>query len=128
MKVIGIDFTSRPNRRKPLTCLEGALEGRVLHIAPGALERWSTFEQFEGALQKPGPWIAGIDFPFGQSRTFVENAGWPRDWAGYVAYVGTLTRESFRDELQRYCADRPYGDKLHRRATDARTSAISPQK
>jgi hypothetical protein len=105
IRVIGIDFTSRPTRRKPLTCLHGLLKGRVLHIESDVLERWATFTQFEDALQRPGPWIAGIDFPFGQSRTFVENAGWPRDWASYVAYVGTLSRESFRDELQRYCAE-----------------------
>jgi hypothetical protein len=128
MRVIGIDFTSRPTQRKPLTCLHAMLKGRVLHIEAGALERWSTFTQFEAALQRPGPWIAGIDFPFGQSRTFIENAGWPRDWAGYVAYVGSVSRESFRDELQRYSMDRPYGDKLHQRTTDVGTSAISPQK
>jgi hypothetical protein len=35
-------------------------------------EEWSTFSAFEGALQRPGPWIAGIDPPFGQSRQFIE--------------------------------------------------------
>jgi hypothetical protein len=51
------------------------LEKRIL--LAGKLEEWSDFGPFEEALKRPGPWIAGIDFPFGQSRTFVENIGWP---------------------------------------------------
>jgi hypothetical protein len=42
------------------------------------------------------PWIAGIDFPFGQSRAFIENIGWPNYWAGYVAHAGTLGRNGSR--------------------------------
>ena len=54
------------------------LEGRVLRancleVWP---EVWPDFAPFEEALKNPGPWIAGIDFPFGQSRTFIENIGW----------------------------------------------------
>lgn len=75
MKVIGVDFTSSPTRKKPLTCMHCTLEKRIL--LAGKLEEWSDFGPFEEALKRPGPWIAGIDFPFGQSRTFVENIGWP---------------------------------------------------
>ncbi len=128
MKVMGIDFTSSPTRRKPLTCLHGSLEGHDLHVDPDCLERWPEFTQFEHALQMPGPWISGIDFPFGQSRTFIENIGWPRNWTSYVAYVGSLTRSDFRKELDAYRARRPFGDKEHRRATDLAASSISPQK
>jgi hypothetical protein len=128
MKVIGIDFSSRPTRRKPLTCLHGLLDGRVLNIDADAQESFATFREFEEALQRPGPWIAGIDCPFGQSRRFIENAGWPRDWATYIAYVASLNRERFRDELVGYGVDRPFGDKLHRRATDTVALSISPQK
>ena len=69
MDVLGIDFTSAPKRAKPLIRLRCIFDGQVLRA--GDLEEWSTFSAFEEALQRPGPWIAGIDFPFGQSRRFI---------------------------------------------------------
>jgi Protein of unknown function (DUF429) len=127
MKVMGIDFTSRPKRRKPLTCLHCTIEGRDLHA--DHLQSWSRFSEFEDALQAPGPWIAGIDFPFGQSRKFLENVGWPcQDWASYVTHAGSLGRDGFRNELEAYRAPRQKGDREHRRRTDEAASSISPQK
>ena len=64
MKVYGIDFTSRPSRRKPLTCIECEFDGATLRAGPQLA--WRDFGEFEAALRRPGPWIAGIDFPFGQ--------------------------------------------------------------
>jgi hypothetical protein len=126
IKVLGIDFTSRPNRRKPITCLECCLDG--LRLKAVQLTEWRDFEGFETALQRPGPWIAGIDFPFGQSRTFIENIGWPDTWADYVDHAAGLGRDGFRAALDGYRATRAPGDKEHRRATDRATGAISPQK
>lgn len=128
MEVLGIDFTSRPSRRKPLTCLSTTLEDTTLFVDPGAVRRWPDFAAFEAALRRPGPWVAGMDFPFGQTRRFLENIGWPADWSGYVTHVGDLTRQTFRDELTLYRTNRPRGDKEHRRATDLRVGSISPQK
>lgn len=126
MNVIGVDFTSSPTRKKPLTCMHCTLEKRIL--LAGKLEEWSDFGPFEEALRKAGPWIAGIDFPFGQSRTFVENIGWPGSWAGYVEYCRSLGREGFRNALTAYRVKRPPGDKEHRRVTDVAAGSISPQK
>src|SRR5271170_4769482 len=100
MRVLGIDFTSRPSRKKPITCIYCELNGHVLRAE--RLEEWIEFTSFELALKKSGPWIAGIDFPFGQSCTFIKNIGWPPSWSGYVTYVGSLTRDGFRDQLARY--------------------------
>lgn len=71
MRIYGIDFTSRPRRGKPITCLHGQLDGD--RLIAGQLACWSDFEPFEAFLNHPGPWIAGLDFPFGQSRTFLTN-------------------------------------------------------
>jgi hypothetical protein len=79
-------------------------------------------------LQRPGPWIAGIDFPFGQSRKFIETIGWPADWRSYVTYARSLGREGFRDALNKYRQPRPKGDKEHRRQTDIAAGSVSPQK
>jgi hypothetical protein len=126
LRVLGIDFTSSPRRRKPLTCLQCTLKEGAL-VANG-LEGWPSFDLFENVLQTPGPWIAGIDFPFGQSRTFVENIGWPGNWVDYATVAGSLGRAEFRATLKNYSAARPFGDKEHRRKTDIAASAISPQK
>jgi hypothetical protein len=40
------------------------------------------------ALQRPGLWIADIDFPFGQARRFIETIGWPRSWPTMFAMHG----------------------------------------
>jgi hypothetical protein len=126
VRIFGIDFTSSPTPRKPLTCLPCWLEDGVLRAK--SLQRWSDFKEFEYALRAPGPWIAGIDFPFGQSRRFIENIGWPMTWNGYLKHVAELSRDDFRQVLTVYRSTRAFGDKEHRRETDSRAGSLSPQK
>ena len=116
MRVLGVDFTSVPTRGKPITCLNCILSEGILKA--GRLVEMARLEEFEQALRAPGPWIAGMDFPFGQSRKFIENIGWPGTWPGYVAHVQALGRQGFREALNVYRASRPDGDKEHRRKTD----------
>jgi hypothetical protein len=66
---------SRTTRRKPIICLQGVLEGD--HLRAGGVTKWPGFGAFEALLRRPGPWIAGIDFPFGQPGKLVRNMGWP---------------------------------------------------
>ncbi len=126
MKIIGIDFTSRPSKSKPLTCLICNFDGAVL-IA-NELVMWPSYDGFENFLSSPGPWVAGIDFPFGQSRRFIKNVGWPDEWQDYIKLVSLMKRSEFRSMLDEYRKLRPFGDKEHRRSTDIAASSISPQK
>ncbi len=126
MKIIGIDFTSSPGARKAITSVETRLENEVLYVL--GLERWRDFGAFEAALVRPGPWIAALDFPFGQARTFIRNVGWPREWQAYVRMVGRMTRDEFRNQLDAYRRDRAPGDKEHRRKADVAAGSTSPQK
>ena len=126
MKIYGIDFTSSPSLKKPITCLECTLVGSSLSV--GTLMRWPSFEGYEAMLCAPGPWIAGMDFPFGQARRFIDTAGWPGSWHGYVSHAANLGRERFVDTLNEYREGRAAGDKEHRRETDKRAGSISPQK
>jgi hypothetical protein len=126
MRVLGIDFTSAPRRSKPITCLQCTFTDGVLRA--DELDGWSGFENFEGALHAPGVWIAGIDFPFGQSRTFIESIGWPLSWQGYVAHARSLGRGGFREALNDYRIHRPAGHKEHKRKTDKAAGSVSPQK
>ncbi len=123
--ILGIDFTSTPTARKPITCARAQFNGETLQLLE--LLRWPGFDPFEAILGAAGPWVAGIDFPFGQSRRFVENAGWPLAWPEYVALVASLDRKGYRQILEEYKQDRPPGDKHHRRRCDYLSRSQSPQ-
>lgn len=126
MEVYGIDFTSTPSPRKPITCLRCTLDDKLLRA--GDLEELTDFAAFEAVLRRSGRWIAGIDFPFGQSRKFIETIGWPSRWEDYVLYAESLGRDGFCKVLAKYSESRPNRDKEHRRQTDIAMGSISPQK
>ncbi len=126
MRIIGVDFTSRPSRRKPITVQTAELTGERLCLREASA--LTDFATFEDLLRQPGPWVAAIDCPFGQPRRFLENAGWPLRWADCTAYVASLERQAFRDALDAYRSGRAVGDREHRRAVDRFAGGISPQK
>ena len=124
--VFGVDFTSRPTFSKAIVCARCRLEGPLLLVE--RLERMSSFDEFTRLLQTSGPWIAGLDFPFGQPRRLVDNLAWPAIWADYVALVRNLGRQGFRETLENYKGQRPEGDREHLRLTDRLAGALSPSK
>ena len=126
MKVIGIDFTSRPGISKPITC--SFCKFKKSRLTVQGHKNLNSFYEFEELLGQKGKWIAGIDFPFGQSRKLVSNLGWPSTWEAYVAQVGNMSKEQFVDVLETYKASRAVGDKEHKRITDQLADSISPQK
>ncbi len=126
MKVLGIDFTSAPSRSKPITVARATLEGATLHLH--GVDRLADLAAFEALLAAPGPWIAGLDFPFGQARTFVEDQGWPLEWAAYVRHVHGLGGKGFFDLVKAYEATQPEGRKQPRRRVDSRAGGQPPQK
>ena len=126
MDIIGIDFTSAPKRKKPITTVSCTLDSGVLKV--NKFTDLIDFASFEDLLDKPGPWIAGFDFPFGQSRKLVTNIGWSMTWEGYVKNVAEMTKDQYIDTLNEYKKDRAVGDKEHKRVTDDLAGSISPQK
>lgn len=126
MIVKGIDFTSSPSRRKPITCARAILVDAVLQVQQ--IEHWPDFTSFETEINAEGAWIAGMDFPFSLARRFIDNIGWPSTWSAYVEQVAQLTRDEFVSVLEAYKKDRQPGDKEHRRYIDTLANAISPQK
>jgi hypothetical protein len=126
MIIKGIDFTSSPSRQKPVTCAVCSLENNILILQDVKL--LVDFLQFEAEISAKGSWVAGIDFPFGQSRTLIENIGWPESWVEYVAVVSSLSKNEFVEVLENYKKDRSIGDKEHKRQIDILSSSISPQK
>lgn len=131
INIRGIDFTSAPSRRKPISCAKAAFDGRLLSFE--RLIRWKDFREFEQALRETGPWIAAIDFPFGQSRRLIENL-WtaigrplPKTWSDYVSHFADMGKQQFRRVLTDYRSLRPKGDKHHKRKCDELAKSQSPQ-
>ena len=123
MRIYGLDFTSSPSRRKPLVALLCTLEDDVL-LVEGS-EEITDFIGFNGFLAMPGPWICGMDFPFGQPRSLVAALGWPESWEGYVGEVARLSKEEFEDAIRADMAKRPAGSKYRYRLADRRSGSSS---
>ncbi len=85
-----------------------------------------SFEEFEAFLLRDGPWLAALDFPFGQPGRLISHLGWPETWEGYVQLIASMDKQSFEHTLIRYCANRPPGDKHHLRITDVQAGSRSP--
>lgn len=123
--VYGIDFTSTPTARKPLTCAHAKLTGDRLSIE--RIESWSSFTELEAFLHHKGPWRAGFDFPFSQPRRLLENLGRAADWESAVKWLTSgRTRKEFEQIFTKYRKPRPKGDRQHLRATDTAAKSCSP--
>ena len=112
----GIDFTSRPTRKKPITVALG-------HLAHGAvrldrIESHTDFTGFAAWLQRPGPWLGVFDLPFGLPRELVRALGWPTEWLPLMRHYAALDRREIRDLFKAFCDARPAGAKFAHRATD----------
>lgn len=124
--VSGVDFTSRPSTRKPITIAEGRMAGGGFELQ--RIEECLDWTGFESWLARPGPWIGGFDFPFGLPREAVEDLGWPGNWPDLVCHCRALGRENFRTALDLHRQGRPYGNRYAHRATDCPARSHSPLK
>jgi hypothetical protein len=115
-RVAGIDFTSRPTARKPITVALGECAGAVLRL--DRIEEHVDFVSFVDWLRTPGPWVAAFDFPFGLPRELVESLGWPREWLPLMRHYAALDRAQIRDTFAAFCDARPAGGKFAHRACD----------
>jgi Protein of unknown function (DUF429) len=123
MRCLGVDFSSRPSRRKPVLWAEGSLRGRVLQLR-GLVEH-PGFDSMAQALAGPGPWVGAFDFPFGLPRELVEALGWPTQWLPLMRHYQALSRAEIRATFKAFCDARPAGSKFAHRACD-RPAGSSP--
>ncbi|GCE11642.1 DUF429 domain-containing protein [Tengunoibacter tsumagoiensis] len=120
----GLDFTSAPGRRKPITCVQARLSAGLLTVE--RCIHLINFPDFEDLLSTPGPWFAACDFPFGLPPRLLADLGWSPIWQAYIQSIANLPKEQFEKILLDYCAGRPAGDKHHVRLTDKLAGACSP--
>ena len=112
----GVDFTSRPTHRKPITVATGRCSGGVVRVE--RLDEHVTFAGLATWLAQPGPWVAGFDFPFGLPRELVEALHWPTTWHALMQHFTALSRDEVRGTFAAFCDARPVGAKFAHRATD----------
>ncbi len=93
MRIYGLDFTSAPSRRKPITCAVCELQNNFLHVQNTL--SLTSFQDFEDFLSADGPWLAALDFPFGQPRKLLENIAWPTNWEGYMRIIASMDKKQF---------------------------------
>lgn len=125
MKVYGIDFTSRPTRRKPIAVAVCELSDDTLHLHD--LLRLSSLPDFAAWLSQPGVWLAGIDAPLGLPRVFVEAHGFTC-WQAYASAFAHMDKATFIDTINTYKNGKPKGEKLPLRQTDRQAQSMSPLK
>lgn len=112
----GVDFTSRPSRRKPITVALGRAAQGVVRLE--RIESHAEFASFAAWLQTPGPWLGVFDLPFGLPRELITTLHWPTEWIPLMRHYAALSRDEIRDAFAAFCNARPVGGKFAHRATD----------
>jgi hypothetical protein len=117
--LLGVDFTSAPSRRKPITVAHGRVAGGVLRL--DRVDAHADFAAFEAQLAAPGPWLGAFDFPFGLPRAFVDALGLGANGAEVSAAVHArcATRMAFRALVD------GWGQGLPHRVTDRALAGVT---
>lgn len=110
--LFGVDFTSAPTRRKPITVARGTRAGVVLRL--DGVSACPDFAAFEAVLGTPGPWLGAFDFPFGLPRAFVDALS----LGGTVAEVSAAVHARCAARMDFRALVDAWGRGLPHRATD----------
>ena len=127
----GVDFTSAPSRKKPITVAVGRLTHGCLKVVELInLHDWPGFEVFLAA-----PAVAGLpcqlialDFPFSLPHDFLRASAWPTNWSEVMQRLSQLSKPQFEAWITDFCALQPVGHKYYYRPTDRLTQSSSPMK
>lgn len=123
MPLIGVDFTSRPDRRKPVLLAQGECSTTVVVLR--ALQRFDTLGGLAEWLRSQPRWVGGFDLPFGLPRELVLAWNWPTEWPDCIERFCGCERAELRARFMAFCASRPPGAKFAHRACD-RPAGSSP--
>ena len=122
MRVLGVDFTSSPSRRKPIAAAWCRLEEAGLLV--DSVELLPSFEAFEGLLQMPGPWIGGFDLPFAQPKEFGKHLN-AETWIDCMKGLREYERPTFVSQVRAFMSARNPGNKRPARYVDRLAGSAS---
>lgn len=125
LRLLGVDFTSAPTRRKPITVAEGRIDAGLLRFE--RMNELSSFAAFEALLQERGPWFGAFDFPFGLPRRFIEahDLGHTTDTVVANLHARCGNRMGFRRLVDEWGNTQPAGQRLLHRLTDRAMPGIT---
>jgi hypothetical protein len=125
VSLLGVDFTSAPCRRKPITVAHGHRLGAVLRL--DRVDALPSFAEFEALLAEPGPWFGAFDFPFGLPRAFVDalQLGASADAVICELQHRCGSRMAFRALVDAWGNTRPAGQRLSHRRCDTAMAGIT---
>ncbi len=129
--IIGVDFTSRPTRAKPITIAVGVLDEKISTLTLHEIVRCEDMLVCQTTLEHLTPWIGAFDLPFGLPRDFVAEQGWLHNkttattWRQITDITLKHTRAELVTRCKAYCDARPAGQKFAHRAVD-RLAGSSP--
>jgi len=126
IRVLGVDFTSAPSRRKPIVVARGELAASTLTIVQ--IEPLIDFDAFNALLAEPGPWVGAFDLAFGLPRELVITVNWPDQWIELAPHVAALGKDAFKNALNAVRESRPIGARYIPRKGDAAAGSSSPMK
>ncbi|MBB4842253.1 hypothetical protein HNP55_000748 [Paucibacter oligotrophus] len=126
LRLLGLDFSSAPSKRKPVVLASGQRQGQVLRLE--RLQSFDTLAELAEFLRQPGPWLGGFDLPFGLPRELVEQLAWPQPWSALMDHFCGLSREQIRATFTAFCAARPVGAKFAHRTCDGPAGASPSMK
>ena len=117
--LLGVDFSSAPTHRKPITVAVGLMPTTTDPVYRlQTIREIETLQDFEFMLTEPLHWIGGFDLPFGQPRTLIEHEQWPTQWDKFVHFFCGQSREYLRDTFRDWCNTHPPGNKFAWRKAD----------
>ena len=117
LRLLGVDFTSAPLRRKPVAVALGSANADCVQL--DEIRTFAALPGFGAWLAQPGDWLGAFDLPFGLPRELVDALGWPLDWLPLMRHYAALSRADIRTTFAAFCAARPVGGKFAHRACDA---------
>jgi hypothetical protein len=125
VRLLGVDFSCSPSRRKPITVARGRVDGE--RVVVDAVDALPTLAGFEQLLRAPGPWLGGFDLPFGLPRAFVDAHAFGGSAAEVVAAVRRrcTTRMAWRALIDAWGNTQPRGARLLHRRTDTASPVAS---
>ncbi len=123
----GVDFTSRPTLKKPITRALARFSADG-NLEVYGLESAATFAGFDAWLDDKTPWVAGFDFPFSLPQEYVAHLGWPTKWEALMQTVSAHSREELREFSKAFCDGREVGNKFAHRLCDVAAGSSSSMK
>lgn len=126
MLLLGCDFSSSPNARKPIVVALGLVQDKCVQLT--GFECFASLTAWGQWLAETPEWIGAFDFPFGLPRELVVHLGWPLEWPRLIDHYAALRRSEIRETFASFCASRPVGGKFAHRATDVPAGSSSSMK